>query len=244
MRNTKQIQQFALTGLCCLFLTQEAFSQEEPVPPCKGLSVLRSLTNPRTRLNEFFVRDFTDGQESFSTSLLKPDGPVPANKQDEVRLRAWSCQYGSPSALDGNPATAWAEGVAGNGPGEMILITGAVDPVRKVEIWAGLGASDMLHRMNTRPKEVRVHVIRAAPTGAAQTGYNHENVSLVASRVVVLKDLNGFQPLPVPAFKKDVFKKDGNEWEYKYWLLIELVSFYPGSKYADTCLSEIRNVRE
>lgn len=225
--------------LVCLAVTT-GLAQEEPAPLCKATPGIKSLVNPKTVLNDFFVRDY-EGQESFCTSMLKSGGAQPANKADDMAQRNWSCKYGTPKLFDGNPATAWAEGVKGNGAGEMVLITGAVDPSRKVEIWAGLGSSEALFKANSRPKNIRVHIIKGAPTGAAQTGYNHENVSWVASTDVTLNDLNGYQPLPLPGFKKEIFKRDPNEWEYSYWILIELVDFYPGSKYEDTCIAEVRN---
>ena len=63
----------------------------------------------------------------------------------------------------------------------------------------------------------------------------------MASKEVSLIDRNGFQPLGIPNFSKGTYEFQGQQWEYNYWLVIEILEVYPGTKWTDTCISEVRN---
>jgi hypothetical protein len=86
--------------------------------------------------------------------------------------------------------------------------------------------------------------LKAKPVyaGQAECGSAYESLVLVASVKATLKDVNAYQPLPLPSYKKETYLHEVQIMDYKYWLMIEIIDVYPGTKYQDTCISEIRNV--
>jgi len=232
-----------------LFLTITSHAQEEHQgKPCIASAQLKVLT---IKSNVAAVYVSAGNEDAFCSSVLKPDTPNKATLEDYARMddanksnyESWSCQYGARNVEDNNPKTAWVEGAQGPGAGEVLLITEQINVQKRIEIWGGLGSSNALFKANNRPKTIRVHVIRATPDSPGQYGTNYRNLISVASAQIILKDLNGFQPLTVPAIRRETFTRDQNDWEYAYWLLLEIVDVYPGSQYQDTCISEIRNVK-
>ena len=91
---------------------------------------------------------------------------------------------------------------------------------------------------------------------------------VAASHTVLLKDFNGYQELKLPHFVIEMYRdfpevyyrmdgtdrhfyeervKAGGEpikeafWDYAYFLKLEILEVYKGTKYDDTCISEIKN---
>lgn len=65
--------------------------------------------------------------------------------------------YPATNAIDGNPATAWAEGVPGNGEGESMHIQLAeYYGIMSIEIMAGYHKREDLYQRNSRPSAVTV----------------------------------------------------------------------------------------
>ena len=142
--------------------------------------------------------------------------------------------------MDGNTATAWVEGASGQEVGEVVMIP-RLDLDKPIQFWNGYGKSEKLYQYNSRVKKARMHIFRGKFQGAGNCGAAFKEIIKVASLDVNLLDRNGFQPLGVPTFQKDKFDYQSQQWDYSYWLAIEIVSVYPGSKWADTCISEVRN---
>jgi hypothetical protein len=119
-----------------------------------------------------------------------------------------------------------------------------VNASKKVEVYVGFGKSEALFKANSRPKTIKVHVLKVEYKlgGGGQCGTWYENLELLKSQTVVLQDVNKFQPLSIPAFKRETYTRDTMEYDYAYWLMLEIMDVYPGLKYQDTCISEIRNV--
>ena len=234
------------------------FAQGYEGSPCQCCNPLpQALINKKT-IEGIFIDDCGPNPGPISSSFLKASGKAPLRTSDpnfkppanwseadgDYEYDSWTCMYASSRATDGNESTAWVEGVLGNGKGEVLLIPN-LDISKKVEIRVGFAKSEALYWANARPKKIVVHVVRAQPkyNGATQCGQWFENVTWISSQPVTLQDVNRYQPLPLPAFKKETFKIEGEDWDYQYWLMIELVDVYPGKKYEDTCISEIRNVQ-
>ena len=249
-----------------MLLTAESYCQiYEPSPcNCCGNAALKNLLKG-LKVDELYVHACGIGKAHYlSTSFLKPGGkaPVnptkdpgykPANDEDaaaaeenfNVNFDKWSCMYSASMLSDGDTKTAWVEGVEGYGKGELVIAP-AIDLTIPAEIFTGYGKSEALRLANSRPKIVLVHIIRLKPKsgGASQCGMQYENLIKVASKQVLLQDVSGFQKLPVPAFKREKYKAENQDWDYTYWLMIEIVDVYPGTKYKDTCISEIRNFQQ
>lgn len=113
-------------------------------------------------------------------------------------------------AMDGSSATAWVEGAGGNGEGEWLkLDLGSDCHVSGMQIWAGYQKSDSLFYKNSRPARVRVTF--------------SDGTSLEAD----LADATGMQSI---SFGGDRVTSS---------ITVTILSVYPGSAYADTCISEI-----
>jgi hypothetical protein len=255
-----------LATLLLLLLSTTLYCQiYEPSPcDCCGNKALKNLTKG-LKVDELYVHACGIGKAHYlSTSFLKPAGkaPVnptkdpnykPANDEDAVgaeenfniNFDKWSCKYAASMLSDGDTKTAWVEGVEGYGAGELVIAP-AIDLNSSVEIFAGYGKSEALRLANSRPKNINVHVIRLKTKqgGASQCGTQYENLIKVVSRQVLLQDVGGFQKLIIPPFKREKYKSENQDWDYTYWLMIEIVDVYPGTKYKDTCISEIRNFQQ
>ena len=121
--------------------------------------------------------------------------------------------------LDENPATAWVEGVDGYGEGQSLTIP--LSPLSsaralRLRIWNGYQKSKALFAKNAAPRRIRVAVLD--PTGGEVTG-----------REVELQQAWGPQTVVV-----DVPPKRGLSA-----VRIAVVSVYPGTKYKDTCVSDV-----
>jgi hypothetical protein len=122
--------------------------------------------------------------------------------------------------LDNNPKTAWVEGVNGQGEAERILIPiSSIDNVSRVrlKIRNGYQKSRSLLKANSAPKAMTIRLL-------SRTG------SKIEEKKVTLKRKMGWQEvtMAVSSPKAQV-------------ALAELIidSVHPGSRYKDTCISDI-----
>lgn len=186
---------------------------------------------------------------AWATSTLAATGKPPAlpsvrpgDEPDFEHERAymeWSCMYAAGQITDGDPSTCWAEGAEGDGIGETVIAR--VDTGKALEIWAGLGKSEKLYRENGRPRKVNVRVLQASDCEVNQYSTVFRDIRVLAHRTVELRDVNGYQALPLPAFKP--LKSNVSEAcldQITTFVAIEILSVYAGTKYRDTCISEIR----
>lgn len=185
--------------------------------------------------------------DNWATSYLEAQGKPPeppdaeCEKDDDCREQydmardRWTCKYSAHSAQDRDLSTAWCEGSTGDGIGDVVIV--ARDTKRPLEIFSGYGKSKKLHRANGRPRSVRVYVLQADETGVTEMGEIHKRVRVLAKKTVELADRFGFQPLPLPAH-------ESTNSNASTFVALEILSVYEGAKYKDTCISEIRSVRE
>ena len=121
-------------------------------------------------------------------------------------------QYGPENMFDGDPGTAWVEGVDGDGVGEAIVIRfDEPEDVVTIEIRNGYNKNSDIFAKNNRISAVVVK---------ASNGY---------SAVAELADNGELQGIDLSEQK--IVGVD--------WISIEIISVYPGSKYADTAISEL-----
>jgi hypothetical protein len=188
------------------------------------------------------------GLDVLSSSFLLPAGTPPKiieykdGPSDDAAYVEWTCRYSVGKISDNDPKTAWVEGVEGQGIGEVLIVP-CLDLKKPVKIWAGFGKSDAIFISNSRPKKIRTVVIRTPHGDAIQDGTVYKDLTLIAEETASLTDKNGYQNLPVPKFKIETYlpKDFDQKIEYQYFLGIEILEVYPGSKYEDTCISEITN---
>ncbi len=157
----------------------------------------------------FVVRaiELLDGQAAGVARDLSPFATPSASSQlPSDRLGS----YTPWDALDGRPATAWAEGAAGTGQGEWLALTlPGPAALEAVEIQAGYAASKALFAANNRPRTVHVMLDDGVPME------------------FVLADTSEPQNLALDGVVATSVR-------------VFLGQSYPGSRFDDTCLSEIR----
>jgi hypothetical protein len=188
-----------------------------------------------------------------STSLLPPpkaSEPKPEGLESDVFVAehgAWTCTYGPPNLVDGDVRTAWAEGAAGAGVGEIVVVP---IPAGKLEIRAGYGKSPELYQQNARPRRIEVLVLGQGLEnfGAQYTFFF--GIPVLGRHEIELADVDGWQPLPLPPTGRPPTgwapgagphaEKPAPELQKPTYLAIRILSVYPGTKYHDTCISEVR----
>ncbi|MCU0847357.1 MAG: hypothetical protein MUD12_05675 [Spirochaetes bacterium] len=176
--------------------------------------------------------------EAWSTSYLKREGKPPVilpEKDDEIRdskyrYDKWTCMYTALSLTDNDTSTAWVEGASDEGIGEIVIAN--VSANKPVLIWAGLGKSEELFKANNRPKKIRVYLLKPGRTSAAQCCMFFFDLKVIGIHEAELKDQNGFQTLPIPE------PADNDKIQF---IAIEILSVFRGTKFNDTCISEIKN---
>jgi hypothetical protein len=119
--------------------------------------------------------------------------------------------YRAANLIDGNPATAWVEARSDDGIGEWIVID-FTQPrsIAGIELQNGYAKNTDIYGKNGRVREIEI------------------NLSNGQTLLHTLSDSATAQTIPVSS-------ADGVSW-----LQIKILSVYPGSKYRDTAISELR----
>jgi hypothetical protein len=208
--------------------------------PCSGSLVSGDLS---ASVKKGLIPVLNDGKGAprlaWASSTLAADGKDPlrgrpigkANSCERNDHARWSCQYAADKVSDSKTNTAWCEGRPGDGVGEVVVAR--LRSTKASEIWAGLGTSQALHAANGRPKKVRVSLLQAAREDSGQCSSTYHQVAVLGRHEIVLKDVNGYQALPLPLDAKDSGRA--------LFVAVEILSVYPGTKYQDTCIAEIRS---
>lgn len=121
--------------------------------------------------------------------------------------------YGAGNVLDGNPSTAWVEGVAGSGRGEYLTFRfDEPTTVQQIYITNGYTKSSKSFWNNARVAQLRL----TASNGANQTVYLDDHADWQGITTDALKNVS--------------------------WLQLRVADTYRGAKWEDTAISEIRFV--
>lgn len=119
--------------------------------------------------------------------------------------------YRTRNLTDDNRSTAWVEGKKGDGIGEWLVVDfGAATTATAIELRNGYTKNDDIYRKNNRVRDLEI------VTSSGET------------RRVTLADSGAYQRIDLSGF---------DEME---WLQLRILSVYPGSKYTDTAISELR----
>lgn len=121
--------------------------------------------------------------------------------------------YDAKNVLDNNSGTCWCEGASGTGEGETITLT-AVNPqnVGKITIKNGLCSDRDVFYKNSRVRDCRI----------------------------TLSDGTSFQYTLSGEFSEQPTVIRFNSNMVTTYIRLTILSTYPGSKYSDTCISEIK----
>lgn len=198
-----------------------------------------------------YLRVFKDIEPDFNLYFYIPEifrtmpeasSTLPAGKNNS---------YGVENLVDGNPATAWVEGVDGYGEGVTLDFCMACnydydcgsENIYKINIVNGYAKNETTYKNNSRVKELEVHTTELVEKSVAEAPkssyfniedagdcYSPNRSFVYADRYYyfVLDDTMKEQTLDLGG-EKDVFK-----------LTFKIISVYKGDKYKDTAISGIR----
>jgi len=174
--------------------------------------------------------------------------------------------YGTHNLLDKNPSTAWVEGVEGDGIGETVTIEAGETLKEAIIFRNGYQKSQGTFEGNSRVKRMRVTLyIGFMIPGDVTELYAYFSVIPFAEPVeIALEDRWGIQQVAMPFDRKAaaefkekqhaVFLREAAttieemlansegfdaEPKFRYFLKCEILEVYKGSKYEDTCISDI-----
>ncbi|MGC9472001.1 MAG: NADase-type glycan-binding domain-containing protein [Bacteroidales bacterium] len=174
--------------------------------------------------------------------------------------------YGAHHLMDQDFSTAWSEGVEGPGPGEYVyLAVGKVFPER-LYIANGYQKSPAVFEANNRVKtmHIRLYAGFMIPGEATEVETVARVRPFLQTHVISLADQTGVQEFILPfnkeeatAFVKECRKDFLSEFaselealaafappeevqpEFTWIVQLEIKEIYPGSRWDDTCLSEV-----
>jgi len=165
--------------------------------------------------------------------------------------------YGMQTLFDDDISTGWSEGVDGPGIGEVLWI-GLPEGTDALELRNGFARTPRLFRMNNRIQELRVSlwtgvlpdgmvsewtaIYVIAPETPAETVRLEDTIELQRLSLPVLP--SGDRP-SVPAGYKAFAEQEGLPpmiHEVRRFARLEIATVYPGSRWDDTCLTEIRPI--
>ena len=157
------------------------------------------------------------------------------------------------------PTTSWVEGVAGDGIGEWVIIP--VKPRnddvaerlanRKIRypltvrlfVCNGYQKSLDLYRKNNRVREAKISVYAAAMSFGQDDAYLLWNPDCVYEETITLNDDIIKNPICLNYHTEDFSITLPEKYRTEHcelYLKLEIRSVYKGTKYSDTCISEMR----
>jgi hypothetical protein len=171
-------------------------------------------------------------------------------------------RYEPNKLFDGDIKTAWAEGSAGPGIGVQIVFdvptsgysAALKNGAKQMNIINGLASSKDLYLANNRVKEFVLALYVAVDIGEDENYCSRYALNLYDTKTFQLKDTMDKQSVKLDIDfanskdfwrrSRDTYRSKGNsvfEGEYGRYLfaVLTIKSVYKGSKYDDTCISEI-----
>lgn len=172
----------------------------------------------------------------------------PNQKDDELH----NYKYGAVNLFDGDFSTAWVEGVKGDGVGESVFISVPYN-CKTINIHNGYGKSESLLRENNRVKRLKLTCYAGInPTGhITEIAYAFKTKLYPKDFYIDLQDVDSIQTFNFPftpkeliEFKEQVknqYLENFTEPIYQMAIIVklEIEEVYKGTKYDDTCISEI-----
>lgn len=218
-----------------------------PPPETHGDSSLRKIAEGYTI--PVLVDLAGASADAWSSSFLKAEGKPPAKRdlaegEEEYELDSeysfayadWASMYSTRSLMDGSPSTAWAEGVAGSGIGEVAIAM--LPGLEGIGIRPGFQHNADYFAKNARPRRLRVWLLASLRREVTEITECYVDVKALAYRDVELADRMGWQSLPLPA--APALEPDPERGEGPFWFVaVQILSVYPGSRWEDCCISDI-----
>ncbi|MEA2097157.1 MAG: hypothetical protein U9P73_10760 [Candidatus Cloacimonadota bacterium] len=175
-------------------------------------------------------------------------------------------KYNASNLFDRNNRTAWAEGISGDGIGEVVYFTIGKKLKKNIFIENGYQKSESLFEKNNRIKTAKltIFVTFMLPFDVTEIGSYLQCRQYDEQKVISLLDNYGYQKIKFPfdqervsdfsaktiaLFEKDYREEIERRNDYTlgfsidcytgYVIRLEILDVYKGSKWDDTCLTDI-----
>ncbi len=170
-------------------------------------------------------------------------------------------KYSPHNLLDRDPRTAWVEGENGSGKGTAVCLAMGDTLKKFFTIANGFQKNHTLFLKNNRIKTLKITLYLGFTddTKATQAGFQSEAVAYPASMTIALRDTGGYQtfPLSFDGYKVSLFRdkmvhkyilshqnslRQGKAYGTLrdfYFLKFEIREVIRGSKWDDTCISDL-----
>lgn len=152
-------------------------------------------------------------------------------------------KYGSINVSDSDPATCWAEGSESDGIGEYLL-TVIPENITKLRIRNGYQKSENIFKANNRPKTIEFTILASYELSGYVTE-THTGFCIsepLYTSTVTLKDQFGYQDVNTGIHWPDIYEQLSHDNTFnkdRFVLKIKILDIYKGSKWDDTCISDI-----
>ena len=166
---------------------------------------------------------------------------------------------------DGDYTTAWVEGKADDGINEWVIIPikdeedddlrdarykyrkGSIDEITvEFSFFNGYQETEDLYKKNNRVKDAKVLIYAVPYTCGMNSAHLTANPDLVFEKTVTFSDEIIFNPIYINysnfEFTFKLPEKYRTDFEYRFfelYLKVEIKSVYKGTKYSDTCITEM-----
>ncbi|MCK5852703.1 hypothetical protein KAH27_06690 [bacterium] len=165
-------------------------------------------------------------------------------------------RYSANNLFDGDQSTCWAEGVKGSGIGEKLFMV-IPENINGLKFVNGLAKNAAIFKKNNRVKEFKLTIYGGIYTDEdvtelvtkykCMTFGEKLNFSLQdtpkSQKISISMDwnkLNSFKENVLKEFEKRDNAKTNKSNRYFYFIIeLEIIDVYKGSKWDDTCISEI-----
>lgn len=215
-----------------------------------GNNALKQLRPGSTLPRDYTWQPGVD-QKDWATSTLMADVDAPRPRfpgtsdpdqghSDDLAYMYWSEMYSARQLSDGKLETAWVEGASGPGVGEVVLFpVGSVDNYSgTLTIRNGFQKNRNLFLANGRVKDFRATLLLAGAL-AGQFSYGFTEMKVVRQQSFVLADSMEPQVFRFGSVSYPPSLAQGLYGRLVYVVAIEILSVHAGSRYPDTCISEV-----
>ncbi len=207
------------------------------------LVALPAVSTEKGKWETLLLRDCCQQLYSASSELNAPKNPADLGK------------YGARNLFDGNPATCWAEGEPDSGIGQELKVAVRGIP-NKIRLVNGYGKSPALFAKNNRIKGTIITCFAAFSIEghATELATDFEALQFPVEKSITLADRVEKQEIPFPFGRTEIrnfldkaeslfFRRHKGLVPEKVqrFLIVscKIQSVYRGSKWNDTCLSEL-----
>jgi len=176
-------------------------------------------------------------------------------------------KYGGHNLFDDDLPTAWVEGADGHGKGEYIIVKAGEYFPSALLIDNGYQKSANLYSMNSRPSRLKIslHAGFFLEGDETEIASRYRTKKISGTEYITLEDKMGTQSIKMPferervlhlkdslsvAFSKEFADeiKERKQWcptcdmtpRFSFFVRIEIVDVYKGSRWEDTCISGLR----